>query len=60
MMTLVDIRKMYPELTDAVIAAYIMPAVMDTIGFDAHIPSYLAGYFKAQKFYQEQMAASND
>ena len=59
MITMRDISKMYPHLTDAVVAAYIMPALMDTIGWDVHHPSYLAGYFKAEQFYKERELTQN-
>jgi hypothetical protein len=60
MITWPDISKMYPHLTDAIVAAYVMPAAMDTIGWDVHLPSYAAGYFKAQQFYQELELRKNN
>jgi hypothetical protein len=51
---------MYPHLTDAIVAAYVMPTLMDTIGWDVHHPSYAAGYFKAQQFYEELESKKNN
>ena len=60
MITMRDIPKMYAHITDDMVCAEIMPALMDTMGWDVHHPSYLAGFFKACEFYKQLEKTQNN
>ncbi len=57
MITLPDLIKLYPHLNMDKIAAELFAAVMHTMDFDVHYPSYLAGLYRGFELKEGQDAS---